>query len=661
MGFFKLIDLRTFYFSPDQYTEYGSTINELYSSGYTIDNLYECGYTVHEIYDIPALKSPISIGIEFLRSKIDISYGLNGLNQIINTVNYPLEPLFNYYTDPLNNNKSYEIQRLFQLYSINDLYSNGNGFGISFMKYNNIPISMVYPLIANNTLNLYNLKTGDSKNLFINGKYNDKIYVYTLLDFYSLNIQSTNIKNSYESFSFTINDFYNSGFTALQMKNAGINSSQLNPRTLYNSGYTLFNLYDASYNVTDFSNSRFTIADFLSAGFSIVQIVSIFGDIKINDYIIKYRATLSQVILAGFSLEQIYPYRNNYIISDFINNGFSIQTLYNAGFTISDFYTGYLVNGIPTIQEILNLHYNISLLIPYDISIKFYYNSQYYSSLELFNNGFLLYFLKNYYSLVMFKNDLIPLYTLYLSGFYSFLDFKNVGYILTDLYNVNIPISFVVSYFTVQELLLAGYSINQIITIHYFPVSVFYNLNIPVILLVHYYTTDELLNGGYSRRDLNIHGNNITHYCCNKKSILFTKPTILGSSSNQTTLSSKMAYSQNINSKKGGSYTSNNNNNNPNIPALCVNQFNTTTASAANSLPCLSLNIPSKTSASLSYFIRNYIEKQVNLYHQNISLNTAIDDIQNLQNKNPKNPIFNTIQNYFDPSIPIIFPGIFSI
>jgi len=165
MKFFKLIDLTEFYFTKAEYTQYGYSILDLYNYGYTVDELYQSGYSIFEIYNIPELKSPNSIGIDFLKSNIPI-IGTNGLIQIMNTTTYPLGPLFNYYTNPLNNNNSYEIQRLFQIYNIADLYS--IGFGISFMKYNNIPIFTLYPLIQSFKITYIDLKNGDNKNGFIN-------------------------------------------------------------------------------------------------------------------------------------------------------------------------------------------------------------------------------------------------------------------------------------------------------------------------------------------------------------------------------------------------------------------------------------------------------------------------------------------------------------
>jgi hypothetical protein len=666
MSFFKLIDLTSFFFTPIQYASAGYGILDLYYNGYTVDNLYQCGYTIQEIYDISDLQYPNKIGIEYLKSNIPTE-GPNSLTQIMNKTTYPLVPLFTYYTDPLNNHKIHEIQRLFQIYSIFDLYS--IGFGISFMKYTNIPIQKVYPLVERNIIQYSFLKNGDRKNGLFN-------IGYTLLDIYSLNNTDTTISNIYESFGFTIKDFYDSGFTALEMQDAGIsinnyitstgsNLTLITPRTLYNAGYSLNDLYDTGYNSTDYLNSGFTVSNFILDGFSIFKIRQLFGDITISDYIIKYHASLKQVISANYTLEQIFPYRNNFTISNFLNNGFSILDLYNIGFTFSDFYTAYISSGIPTLSQILKLHYNVYEIIPFDISIPLYYDAS-YSSLELFNNGFIINILKDYYSLFMFKHDIIPLYLLYTSGYYTYFDFSNVGYVLIDFFNSHIPLLFVIPYYSVPELIESGFTIDQVLSTHYYSASVFYNLNYLVSIVINYYTLDELLKGGYSKRDLNIEGSNITQYCCSKKGLLYSQPSVLGSSMNQTRSSSKMNYSKNISSRIGGSYNASystylTNTNIPNAPKICADSFNSTTASAAASTRCLSLNIPSKTSGAFSYFIRNYIENEIKLYNSLLE-NSNKKIITDAQIVNLYNEIYASQNYYPDKSIytiikDILFPS----
>ena len=57
----------------------------------------------------------------------------------------------------------------------------------------------------------------------------------------------------FESFGFTIRDFYLAGFTALQLRTAGIDTINnpilisITPRNLYNAGYTIIDLYAAGF------------------------------------------------------------------------------------------------------------------------------------------------------------------------------------------------------------------------------------------------------------------------------------------------------------------------------------------------------------------------------------------------------------------------------
>lgn len=682
MGFFKFIDLKSFYFTSDQYKEYGYGITELYNNGFSIDNLYEYGYTVHEIYDISALQYPNLIGIEYLKSKIDISYGSNGLNQIININNYPLGPLVEYYSNPLNNKKTYEIQRLFQLYDITDLYS--NGFGISFMKYNGISIRTLYKLIENNTIQYINLKNGDQKNGF---NYDN----YTLLDIYSFNNTDTTIFNIYTSLQYSLNDFGTSGFTALQMKNAGVEIN--NYITNYNNNNTIKSTlvvinpqtlwYYTPYTYLEFLNSGYSSSEFISYGFdlgffinfvTLSELISVFGDTTLYELIVLNNVPLMQLIQSNYTLLDIFPYRNYYKIYEFIEVGFSYVDLYSAGFSFSDLYNYDYNNNYQKLREILNFNYNVSDIITFDIKIQYYYDAS-YSSLDLYNNGFLINFLKDNYSLSNFKRDLIPLFILFTSDIYTFINFSNNGYLLSDYFNATIPISFIIKNFTIEELVSVGYTIDEILNSYYFKIVAFRLLGYTAELLSKYYNLDKLIEGGYSKRELNIEGNNISHYCCTKKNILFTQPSILGSSMNETRSSSKISYSQNIKSRIGGSYSTSystylSNTNRPNVPTLCADSLNSTTASSGKQIiPCASINIPSKTSGSFSYFIRNFISKKIDSYN-NVHINNQIltnTDIINIynsidisQNNFPNTSIYIIIQDLLFPSDKII-SGPFSL
>ena len=675
MSFFKLIDLTSFYFTPQQYADVSYQIIDLYNAGYSVSQLYQSGYSLQQISSFQINNANVFTSVDLLNSDIPVTGTpdpTNNLKQIMNIQTYPLAPIINYYTNPTNlitMDLNYAIQKIFQIYNIVDLFN--AGFTLQFMAQQKIPIATVYPLV-NGDFNSYR-----KPNAFLS-LYSLKQAGYTLSDILSLssypnsNIPIT-IAVIYESLNYSISDFYNSGYTASQLANAGIvtRNTQLtpiNPATLYAAGYTFQNIYSGGYIAEDYINAGITINQLIQNGLTVQQINSLgYSNITINDLVTKYGATLSQLLTAGFTLPQISPYRIQYYsIGQFLTAGFTIQDLdFIGGFTPMDLYTGYIQNGNPTISQILNLGYDASYLIPLDIPISKYYDSS-YSSLNLFNNGFYLSLLAANtpgYSLVNFKNDGVPIYSIYASALYNISQFLNIGYQVADFYNGNVPITFTELGFSLQQVIDIGYNLNEIAVTHYYPASDFYSLNYPPSVISSYYSIEELLAGGYSRYDLNIVGTNIKQYCCSKLGVLYAKPSILGSSSNQTGISKKKAYSQSINNRIGGSYTATysiftTNTTNPTTPVVCVNPYASTNIPVGTS-KCKAFNISSKSAVSFSYFIRNYIISQAKLYLNNpnpstIDIENTLNGISELQFSNPDAPIYSVIQNYFDPSIPII-------
>jgi hypothetical protein len=538
------------------------------------------------------------------------------------------------------------------------------------MNQQNIEISKVYLLIHN-----YLVKD--------NLEYNKlKQSGYTLSQIYSLNSQYPtliNITNIYEYFGYSINEFYKSGFTAYQMKHANIDItgliglSPINPRTLYTSGYSILDLYNAGYSYLDFLNSGFTIDKLLSGGLTINQINNLGNlNLPLNDLIIRYNASIVNLTDEGYSLNEISPYCGSYYtIQQFINLGYTLKNLYDASFSPSSFYLGYINQGVPTISQLLSLGFDSAELIQLDINLINYYTAN-YSTLNLFNNGFYLLFLKKYYSIINFKNDNINTFIIYESNLFTIYDFSTAGYTLIEYYESNIPVLFIEPIFLLSQVINIGYNLNSIVSTHFYPASDFYNLGYPVSILTKYYSINELLLGGYSKKDLNIEGNKITKYCCSITG-LKCLPTKLGSSFNNIRSSSKISYSQSIKNRIGGSYNSSYSsystgstsqtitNQIPGqipgqIPILCLNPSNSTTLSTNVPL-CKTINIPSKTSTTLSYFIRNYINRQVILYNPNATsqdILNAINDITDIQETNSNMPIYTIIQNYFDPSTIIL-------
>jgi hypothetical protein len=664
MVFFKLSDLNTFYFSKSQYISNGYTVRYLSNAMFSVNDLYLIGFTVLD------LSNSFST-IDFLNSVVPVD-GSNGLIQILNTTNTDFTSLYNYYK--IHSNNINAIQKMFHIYPIINLYN--AGFKISFMKNANIPVSIVYQLefVPNSNFSISDLKLGG----------------YTLNEIYSLNSMYpyVNITSIYNSIAYTIHDFYLAGFTAYDMKmsdiNNYINSSNntnlvsINPYTLYDnhSSYSLKNIYDACYNAFDFSSNGLTIPVLLTE-LSIRELENIGYDISLFDYISKYNVSIPSLLQANYTLQDIYPYRFYYSITDFSNSGFNLDQLFNNQFTVYDFYNSYFLDGYPTLHNILNLHFDASNLIQYNFFIYDYYDSS-YSSVDLYNNGFSIGTLTTYYSLSNFKNDGLSLYYIYKSNLYTINSFYLAGYQLKDFKYYNIPFKYLITpdpnmsmsirlfSNTLIEVINVGYNITEIVASHYYPANDFFRLNYSSSIFGAYYSIDELFAGGYSRQELGIEGSKITQYC-NKRVTLYATPVKLGSSMNNTRVSAKIAYSKNINNRIS-TFTSTTITNTPIsntnvsvgsgviIPQTCTNVLNT----KPNRTLCKSTIIPSKTASAFSVFIRNYIITNVKARMPKNSSNeqlliaekTAFVEIAKLKYKSPDETIYTVIQNYLHKTYP---------
>jgi hypothetical protein len=646
MSFFQLIDLTELYFSPTQYTDVSYSILDLSNAGYTINDLYKCGYTVYDLSNLNVYEIT-----DYINSIIPVD-GSNGLVQIISQTSFldASAEIINYFIE--NPTEVLGIARLFNYFTILELYN--NGFSISFMHDHNISIHKVYELVNNPDTNPYvtylDLKLGG----------------YTLSDIYSLNTDNPiiNLKNIYEYYNYPIKEYYKAGFTASELKYANIDTTNkfcepINPQTLFQAGYTILNLYDASYTYADLSNAGFTKQEILKGG--IINIIELIGiqqsDIILNELVTVYNASLNNLLNIGYTLNDLSPYCSQYYtINEFLSLGYTFQQLYDASFSAQAFYSGYYYSGIPTFSELLTLGYSSKNLIPLDIHILEYYDSS-YSSLDLFNNGFNLLFLKNNYSLNNFKRDGINTYTIYESNLFTIYEFNSAGYILSDYYISNIPVSFIGYIYSLYEVTEGGYNINTTIATHFYPASSFFNLNYAVSLLTSYYTVDELFTGGYSKKELNIDGLKLEYYCSRSNSCKSEKPSKLGSSMNNTTSSSKMSYSSNISSKRGGSYTTTYSEylaNKDNINILCANSLISTSLST-NIPSCKATIIPGKQKTKLSYFIRNYIINELKKIIPNPSnqqIQNTINQITIINNQKQNQPqnqnisIYTIIQDY---------------
>jgi len=665
MAFFKLSDLNTFYFPKSQYITNGFAVRDLSNATFEVNDLYLIGFTVFD------LSNSFST-TDFLNSIIPVD-GSNGLIQILNTTNTDFISLYHYYN--IHSNNINAIQKMFSIYPIINLYN--AGFTISFMKHANIPVSIVYQLEfqPNSNFSISDLKLGG----------------YTLNEIYSLNAMYpyVNITSIYNSIAYTIHDFYLAGFTAYDMKMSDINNYirisnntnivSINPYTLYDnhSSFSLKNIYDASYNAFDFSSNGLTIPVLLTE-LSILQLENIGYDISLFDYISKYKVSIHSLLEANYTLQDIYPYRSYYSITDFSNSGFSLQQLFKNRFTVYDFYNSYFLDGYPTLHNILNLHFDASNLIQYNFFIYEYRDSS-YSSVNLYNNGFSIgsLSLNRYYSLSNFKSDGLSLYYIYKSNLYSINELFKAEYKLKDFKYYNIPFKYLITpqpgesltlfTNTLIEVINVGYSIQEILASHHFPANDFFRLNYNVSIFGTYYSVDELFAAGYSRQELGIYGNNIAQYCNNKRVALYATPVKLGSSMNNPRVSAKMTYSKNINNRVS-TFTSTTITNtpitNPNvslgssviIPQTCTNGLNTKPIRTL----CKLTIIPSKTDSAFSSFIRNYITTNVKARMPKNSSNEqlliaekkAFVEIAKLKYQSPNETIYTVIQNYLDITYP---------
>jgi hypothetical protein len=646
MSFFQLIDLTELYFSPTQYTDISYSILDLYNAGYTINHLYKCGYTIYDLSNLNVYELT-----DYINSIIPVD-GSNGLVQIISPTSFldASAEIVSFFTE--NPTEVLGISRLFNYFPVLDLYN--AGFSISFMHDHNISIHKVYELVNNEYANPYVT--------YLDLKYGG----YTLLDIYSLNTdnQIVNLKNIYEYYNYPIKEYYKAGFTASELKYANIDTTNkfcepINTRTLFDGGYTILDLYNAGYTYTDLSNAGFTLQEIINGG--IINIIQLIGinqsNIVLNGLVTVYNASLFNLLNLGYTLHDLSPYCSQYYtINEFLSLGYTFQQLYDASFSAQAFYSGYYYSGIPTFSELLTLGYSSKNLIPLDIHILDYYDSS-YSSLDLFNNGFYLLFLKDYYSLNNFKRDGINTYTLYESNLFTIYNFNSAGYILSDYYISNIPVTFIGYIYSLFEVTEGGYNINTTASTRFYPASAFFNLNYAVSLLTSYYTIDELLAGRYTKKELNIDGFNIGYFCSRSNNCKPEKPSKLGSSMNKTTSSSKMSYSSNISNKRGGSYTTTYSEylaNKDNINILCANSLISTSLST-NIPSCKAVLITGKQNVKLSYFIRNYIINELKKIIPNPSnqqIQNTINQITLIQNQNQNQnktiSIYTIIQEYLD-------------
>jgi hypothetical protein len=346
---------------------------------------------------------------------------------------------------------------------------------------------------------------------------------------------------------YTINELKNVGYTSIDFKNENIDF-----KTLDEGGYSVYELYEAGFAYTDFFNNGYQIVDLINAGITAKQINEMEGipDISLYDYVVNYHISLNELLDAGYSINDIIPFKTTYFsIIDFINNGYSINYLYENGFSIYDFYAGYFSYDVPSLSELLSLNYHVSRLIPYDISILSYYQSN-YSSRSLYENGFLVSFIADHYSLAQLKLDGIALNVIKEYTSYTIRDFIDVGYTIRDFKTNGVALIEVYTFFSLVEIKGAGYTLGEIVAIQFYSIKDLVAAKFTSFEIQSFFTIEELLAMGFSKRELNIDGNVIKRYCSLKKSCVDIVISKLNSSTNQKQISSKMRYSQDVRNRK---------------------------------------------------------------------------------------------------------------
>ena len=338
----------------------------------------------------------------------------------------------------------------------------------------------------------------------------------------------------------------------------------------------------------------------------------------------------------------------------------SVLLNFNFYNIISDYYpsipnsTTYSLN----MNEIIDYGHQVKNMIYYDFSITKYHDSLfYYSPLDLYNNGFEMYLLTPYYTLTEFYNSGFTLniinqffnitINILIDIGYNVSDFKQYGYSITLLYP---------NYYSLSALKNAGYTIDDFITIPNITIHDLKNAGFILKDIARFYTKQQLLLEGYSEKELNESGTILEYYCkkeaCKKTNI---------SSQKSNTISSKMAYSQNI-KNKNVSYSTNYStyaNNINNTTLFCVNNNNKLHTSSNQ------CNTFSNATMNNSYFIRNYITTSLSnakIVISNSTMQQSIMHLMTIQNDFPnisfvqilKNYIYIVLQLGFDYPDPII-------
>jgi hypothetical protein len=520
---------------------------------------------------------------------------------------------------------------------------------------------------ASYTLYDFNYTNVNNRNQIITVEYNDLVIAgYSLQEIneYYYNKILINSNNS-TYFVFDIINFVNDTITNTYNDLA---SNIYQFRDISNNSYRNFTqnekiiiLYNL-YNYIDLTNNNNYGIDFiLQNHYPIFDLKYLFQNIDIPliplTKLVNYNYPPYDVFYLYYV---IYGYNNfNTIYNLFVNlnipNNITLfyfisfyytSFLYNFNFynEISDFYptipdsTSYSLN----MNQIIDYGHQVKNMIYYDFSITKYHDSLfYYSPLDLYNNGFEIDLLIPFYTLSELYNsgftlNIIKQYFNYsinvlISAGYNVSDFKEYGYSINLLYP---------NFYNLSALKNGGYTIDDFMIIPNISITHLKNAGFTLNDFARFYTKKQLVLEGYSEKEINLSGTILEDYCkkeaCKKTMVSFQK---------LNTISSKIAYSQNINNKHV-SYSTNystyaNNINNNNL--FCINN---TTKKTMSSDRC---NTFSKTTMSNSYFIRNYIRTTLsyaNIIISDNQMQQSIMDLMTIQNHFPKISFSQILNNY---------------
>jgi surface protein len=714
---YTISDMKQFYFTKKYYENNNITPTDLSNNNYSIDDLIYIGYRPIDLNGLSFTSLDYLVSKIFDKNYIYFSYLLDNVFTILS-----LADLYSYFNEGDNfTTYFYLIEKIYNNLDIEKIYDTGYLIGSNTMPGGTsndfIDFSLrlqkraITPTITGSTVNLdidyisiYNLI---DINRFTLKNIHDASY--TLYDF-----NYTNLNNRNQIITIEYHDLVDASYSLHEINEYYYNKNLINSN---NTTYFVFDIINfikdtpsitynelASnvYQFRDISNNRYRN---FTQNEKIIIMYNLYGynDLSNNygiDFILqnhyplvdlKYLFQNEDIPLIPLTklvnnnyppydvfylYYVIYGYNNfNTIYDLFVSS--NISNTITLFYFMSFYYTSFLYNFIfynfisdyyPSIpnstsyslnmNEIIDYGHQVKNMIYYDFSITKYHDSLfYYSPLDLYNNGFEMYLLTPYYTLNEFYNSGFTLniinqffnitINILIDIGYNVSDFKQYGYSITLLYP---------NYYSLSALKLGGYIIDDFMTIPNITIHDLKNAGFILYDFARFYTKQQLLLEGYSEKELNSSGTVLEYYCkkeaCKKTLVSFQK---------SNTISSKMAYSQNI-KNKNVSYSTNYStyaNNINNTTLFCVNNNNKVPTSSNQ------CNTFSNATMNNSYFIRNYITTSLSnakIVISNSTMQQSIMHLMTIQNDFPnisfvqilKNYIYIVLQLGFDYPDPII-------